>query len=197
MGRKLRSPNDLLRRLNVTEAGELSAYHKNLVAALESCSRCAEVARVKEQERQARYYNRQVRERKKLRREDQVGMFRPPRGTDACKFVHRWVGPMKVVEPVGYDNWLVRSEDVEGEPEWHITHMSFLIDYHMPIDLVKRAAVDLEQQLEYESAAEGVSEGEAAAKVVRAAQVPPTSSLSSGREREIDRQREACQRGEA
>ncbi|ETP18954.1 hypothetical protein F441_06902 [Phytophthora nicotianae CJ01A1] len=94
---------------------------------------------------------------------------------------------MRVVEPVGYDNWLVRREDVDGEPEWHIAHVSFLIAYHKPIDLLKRVAVDLEQQLEYESSNEGVSESEAAAKVVRAAEIPTIAS-APGRARKRNRQ---------
>ncbi|OWY93855.1 Cyclic AMP-dependent protein kinase, partial [Phytophthora megakarya] len=36
MGRRLRPPNELLRSTAVTEAGELSAYHKKLVAAMEA-----------------------------------------------------------------------------------------------------------------------------------------------------------------
>eukprot|EP00644_Phytophthora_capsici_P008853 jgi/Phyca11/102147/e_gw1.6.872.1 len=154
---------------------------------MESSQRCAEAARVKEQERQARYYNRRVRKKKELRAGDRVWMFRPPRGAEASKFVHQWVGPMRVVEPVGYDNWLVKREDVDGESEKHIAHVSFLISYHKPIDLLKRAALDLERQLEYEDTGKGMSEGEAAAKVVRAAEVPTTTPASS-RVRKRDRQ---------
>lgn len=187
MGRRLRSPNDLLRKMSVTEAGELSEYHKKMIAAMKSSLRCAEIARAKEQARQARYYDQRVRQKKKLQAGDRVWMFRPPRGADASKFVHQWVGPMRVVEPVGYDNWLVRREDVDGEPEWHIAHVSFLIAYHKPIDLLKRVAVDLEQQLEYESADKRVPESEAAAKVVRAAEVP-TTTPAQGRARKRNRQ---------
>ncbi|GMF36166.1 unnamed protein product [Phytophthora fragariaefolia] len=53
MGRKLRNHNDLLRRVNVTEAGALMDYNQRLVAAMESSHACAETARRREQEPQA------------------------------------------------------------------------------------------------------------------------------------------------
>ncbi|GMF43975.1 unnamed protein product [Phytophthora fragariaefolia] len=57
MGRKLRSPNGLLRSANVTEAGPLTDYHRRLVASLKNSHACAEVARRREQQRPECYYN--------------------------------------------------------------------------------------------------------------------------------------------
>ncbi|KAE8985900.1 hypothetical protein PR003_g23910 [Phytophthora rubi] len=64
MGRRLRAPNELLRRSEVTEAGELPAYHTDLLKAMERSQQCVEQARRREQERQARYYNRKTRNRR-------------------------------------------------------------------------------------------------------------------------------------
>lgn len=54
MGRRLRGPNELLRRMNVSEAGALTTYHQRLLRAMESSRKCAEQAREKEQHRQAK-----------------------------------------------------------------------------------------------------------------------------------------------
>eukprot|EP00644_Phytophthora_capsici_P002561 jgi/Phyca11/60907/gw1.11.282.1 len=117
MGRRLRSPNDLLRRTAVTEAGELTEYHEQLLAAMTRARQCAGRARVREQERQARYYNRNVRSRREFKIGDRVWLYNPPRGPKATKFVHQWMGPMKIVEPVGYDNFRLKREDKTGAIE--------------------------------------------------------------------------------
>eukprot|EP00644_Phytophthora_capsici_P013450 jgi/Phyca11/70604/gw1.29.425.1 len=117
LGRKLRSPNELLRRTEVTEAGEITAYHEQLLTAMAQAQQCAEQARVREQARQARYYNRKVRKLREFEVGDQVWLYNPPRGPKATKFVHQWMGPMRVVEPVGYDNFRLRREDQTGAPE--------------------------------------------------------------------------------
>eukprot|EP00644_Phytophthora_capsici_P003712 jgi/Phyca11/40958/gw1.82.120.1 len=117
MGRRLRAPNELLRRTEVTEAGELSAYHARLLEALERSRKCAELARTREQERQARYYNRNARARREFHSGDRVWMYNPPRGPKATKFVHQWMGPLRIVEPAGYDNFLLEREDQSGKKE--------------------------------------------------------------------------------
>lgn len=101
MGRRLRSPNDLLSESGVTEAGGLTGYHRRLFAAMRSSYGVAERARRYEQLRQARYYNHEVRNRREFVVGDSAWMYRPPRGPKATKFVHQWVGPMKIIEPVG------------------------------------------------------------------------------------------------
>ncbi|GMF59665.1 unnamed protein product [Phytophthora fragariaefolia] len=63
MGRKLRSPNALLRRVEVAEAGELAAYHERLLRAMKSRHRGAKEARRRQPESQAKYYNRKARQR--------------------------------------------------------------------------------------------------------------------------------------
>eukprot|EP00644_Phytophthora_capsici_P005849 jgi/Phyca11/80490/gw1.2.1098.1 len=117
MGRRLRSPNELLRRTAVTEAGELTEYHEKLLAAMTRAQQCAEQARAREQERQARYYDRNVRNRREFKAGDRVWLYNPPRGPKATKFVHQWMGPMRILEPVGYDNFRLKREDQMGVPE--------------------------------------------------------------------------------
>ncbi|KAE9281856.1 hypothetical protein PF008_g27780 [Phytophthora fragariae] len=179
MGRALRSPNELLRSTGVSEAGELTAYHQQLLAAMKSSRTCAEVARTSEQERQAKYYNRKVRNRRTISPGDRVWMFKPPRGAKASKFVHQWLGPLRVVEPAGYDNFLVEREDVSGDPERFIAHVSFLVTYHTPVASLQRVAADIEEQLLHEDAAERRANGEAAAAVVRAAAAPGMAAASA------------------
>eukprot|EP00644_Phytophthora_capsici_P013263 jgi/Phyca11/101667/e_gw1.5.880.1 len=83
---------------------------------------CAEEARRREQERQAKYYNRKARSRYEFKPGDRVWVFRPPRGPKASKFVHSWIGPTKIIEPAGYDNFLIRREDLDGRGELIIAH---------------------------------------------------------------------------
>eukprot|EP00644_Phytophthora_capsici_P012947 jgi/Phyca11/80492/gw1.5.1025.1 len=117
MGRKLRAPNELLRRTEVREAGELSVYHEQLLEAMKRSSQCAEIARVREQERQARFYNRNVRNKREFQVGDRVWLYNPPRGPKATKFVHQWMGPLRIVEPAGYENFLLKREDGLGKEE--------------------------------------------------------------------------------
>ncbi|GMF48211.1 unnamed protein product [Phytophthora fragariaefolia] len=114
MGRRLRTPNELLRATNVTEAGEMSSYHQRLLEAMKSSHEIAEKAKTWEQARQANYYNCKTKKKRTLKAGDRVWMYRPPRGPNASKLVHQWVGPMRVIEPAGYDNFLVEQEDTES-----------------------------------------------------------------------------------
>ncbi|OWY98311.1 hypothetical protein PHMEG_00030952, partial [Phytophthora megakarya] len=152
MGRRLRSPNELLRATSRTVAMELTEHHKKLVETLKASHAHAEEAREREQQRQARYYNRQVRRRRDFVPGDRVWVYKPPRGPKATKLVHPWMGPMRIVEPVGYDNWLLEREDVSGEIERVVAHVSFLVSYCYPQNLLKTAAADLEAELENEAA---------------------------------------------
>ncbi|OWZ14647.1 hypothetical protein PHMEG_00011845 [Phytophthora megakarya] len=92
---------------------------------MRSSHECAERARRREQERQARYYNRRkVRNKRSFRVGDRVWMYRPPRGPKATKFVHAWVGPMKIIDEVGYENFLLEREDGEHK-EQVVANVSF------------------------------------------------------------------------
>ncbi|KAE8901998.1 hypothetical protein PF005_g9683 [Phytophthora fragariae] len=154
MGRRLRAPNELLRSTRTSEAGELPSYHARLVAAMVTSREYAEAARTKEQGRQARYYNKRTRQGRALDPGDRVWVYNPPRGAKATKFVHRWMGPARIVEAAGYDNFLLQREDKGGAPELIIAHVSFLVSYHSPEPLLERAAEDIDAQLEYEEQCE-------------------------------------------
>ncbi|KAE9190778.1 hypothetical protein PF002_g24674 [Phytophthora fragariae] len=150
MGRRLRPPNELLRRTELTEVGELPQYHERLLAAMARGRVCAERARDKEQARQARYYDQNVRRRQVFKAGDRVWMFNPPRGPKATKFMHQWMGPMRIIEPVGYENFVLKREDKNGRAELIVAHVSFLVNYQSPVSLLPRIADDLAAQLEHE-----------------------------------------------
>ncbi|KAG1697111.1 hypothetical protein DVH05_028627 [Phytophthora capsici] len=150
MGRKLRAPNELLRRTEVTEGGKLSEYHEKLLEALERSRRCAEIARVREQERQAKFYNRNTRKRREFRAGDRVWLYQPPRGPRATKFVHQWVGPLRILEPAGYENYLLKREDGLGQEETLIAHFSFLTSYYEPTSPLSQIGNDIDEQLHEE-----------------------------------------------
>ncbi|GMF41535.1 unnamed protein product [Phytophthora fragariaefolia] len=150
MGRRLRPPNELLRLIKGSEAGGLMAYHEQLLGALARGHRCAERARQKEQARQARYYDKNVRRRRTFEMGDKVWVYNPPRGPKANEFVHQWMGPMRVVEPAGYENFVLKREDKNGAPELMIAHASFLVSYQSSTSILRRIAGDINQQLEHE-----------------------------------------------
>ncbi|EGZ14147.1 hypothetical protein PHYSODRAFT_513804 [Phytophthora sojae] len=156
---------------------------------MESSRACAETARRREQERQERYYDRKVRRKRVFEVGDRVWFYKPPRGPKATKLVHKWLAPVRIVEPVGYDNYLVEREDVEHDPEQYLAHASFLVSYHQPATLLEEAAADIEAQLEHEGALEldgndetdGASGGAATAPV-RAA---PAAGTTKRRRRTV------------
>lgn len=181
MGRRLRSPNDLLRRTAVTEAGELTTYHKQLLAAMPRAQQCAEQARIREQERQARYYKRNVRNRREFKVGDRVWLYNPPRGQNATKFVHQWMGPLRIAEPVGYDNFRLIREDQTGETEEMIAHVSFLTSYYEPGSPLSEIAADVDEQLLYENTE--CHDETAAAPVRAAAAIDRRSTITGGGKR--------------
>ncbi|KAE9039765.1 hypothetical protein PR001_g7366 [Phytophthora rubi] len=72
---------------------------------------------------------------------------------NVAKFLMKQV-MLKFVEPAQYGNFLVEREDVSGDSERYIGHMSFLVTYHYPVVSLQRVAADIEKQLIYEDAAE-------------------------------------------
>jgi hypothetical protein len=178
MGRRLRSPNELLRAVRVTEAGGLVRHHEKLLVMLKESNECAEVAREREQRRQARYYNRRTRKKREFQAGDRVWMFRPPRGPKASKFVYQWVGPLRIVESAGYENFLLEREDDGGEREQFIAHVSFLVTYRYPATLLDKAASDFIEQLDHEDAVEDEDDEPAPRAAVRAATAPSDAASS-------------------
>ncbi|OWZ03214.1 Retrovirus Polyprotein [Phytophthora megakarya] len=151
MGGRLNNLNELLRATSRDEVADVSEYHKKLVATLEISHKEAERAREREQRRQAKYYGRRVRAKRTFNEGDRVWMFKPPRGPKASKFAHQWMGPLRIVEAAGFDNYLLEREDTEI-PEKVIAHASFLVSYHHPTEFLREAAADIEAELEQENA---------------------------------------------
>ncbi|OWY97085.1 hypothetical protein PHMEG_00032473 [Phytophthora megakarya] len=73
-------------------------------------------------------------------------MYRPPRGPKGTKFVYVWVGLMKILDEVGYGKFLVEREDGEIKEQF-IAHVSFLVTYNYPTELLRKAADDIVVQL--------------------------------------------------
>ncbi|KAE8954810.1 hypothetical protein PR002_g31985 [Phytophthora rubi] len=61
---------------------------------------------------------------------------------------------MRIVSAAGYENYLVRREDKNGELREFIAHVSFLTTYHESTDELQKAAADIEAQLNYEGEVE-------------------------------------------
>ncbi|ETN16341.1 hypothetical protein PPTG_21901 [Phytophthora nicotianae INRA-310] len=161
MGRQLRSPNDLLRRVGVAETGELTSYHRRLLAAMREPVTHAP----NEHENENNDDRLSITIAKYggsgggggIEPNGRVWMYRPPRGPKASKFVHQWVGPMSVIEQAGYDNHLLEREDDEGSP----------------------VAADIKMQLEYESALEHANDDTAAGEIMGATKVPVHATVAS------------------
>ncbi|OWY99881.1 reverse transcriptase, partial [Phytophthora megakarya] len=127
IGRRLKSPNELLRATSRDEVADVSEYHNKLVATLEISHKEAERAREREQRRQAKYYGRRVRGKRTFNEGDRVWMFKPPRGPKASKFVHQWLGPLRIVEAAGFDNYLLEREDTEIPEKVIATRLSWCL----------------------------------------------------------------------
>eukprot|EP00644_Phytophthora_capsici_P001694 jgi/Phyca11/107793/e_gw1.14.352.1 len=111
MGRRLRSPNELLRVNGVTQVGKFAEYHQRLVRNLAKVNEAARIALAKDQRRREAYYNKRVRQGRDFGEGDLVWVLKPPKGKGITKLAHQWVGPAKVVQDAGYDNWEVARED--------------------------------------------------------------------------------------
>lgn len=107
-GRLPRSPGDLLRPDRREEIGDLPTWHQRLKQRMIKTHEMTRTAIRREQARQARYYNRGVRNGFGVRERLLVWIFRMPRGRPITKFKHQWRGPAMVMEASGFDNYLVR-----------------------------------------------------------------------------------------
>ncbi|KAE8969722.1 hypothetical protein PR001_g27418 [Phytophthora rubi] len=152
MGRKLRTPAELLRRSRVAHPhSTLQEYHEILLQDLSKARELAAVALQKEQARQAMYYNqRNVRNGSEFRPGQLVWLYRPARGPGITKFGHRWRGPGKIIEATGYDNYLIQM--LESGQEL-VTHCSFLLSYYYPTHLLEQMAKDIAADLREEAVA--------------------------------------------
>lgn len=125
-GRKLRGPDELLRVDQVGEIKHLGEWHRQLQATLRAAHDMARAATAREQQRQARYYDRRVRVHDTIQVGRLYWAYKPPRGPRITKLRHLWKGPMRAEAEVGHDNW--RLTDLEDGTEL-VTHVSFLTPY--------------------------------------------------------------------
>ncbi|OWZ10470.1 LOW QUALITY PROTEIN: hypothetical protein PHMEG_00016683 [Phytophthora megakarya] len=139
MGRRLRSPNELLRSTRLAEVTDFTVHRQKLVKAMQSSHECADRERRREQERQARYYHRRKAKKKRVFKVgDHVQTTAVPQSHE--------VGPMKILDEVGYENCLVKREDGEIKEQF-IAHVSFLVTYKYPTELLRKVADDIVVQL--------------------------------------------------
>ncbi|KAE9292058.1 hypothetical protein PR003_g24861, partial [Phytophthora rubi] len=153
MGRRLRTPNELLRTSGVTQVGVFADYHRTLVRKMAAATEAAKEALSKDQARRARYYDRQVRRHSEFQVGDKVWVLRPPKGKGITKLAHKWVGPARIEADAGFDNWEVLRDDTD---ERVIAHCSFLVKCSCPSSslgvIAERVLRDL---VEEDTAAEG------------------------------------------
>ncbi|KAG6614839.1 RNA-dependent DNA polymerase [Phytophthora cinnamomi] len=153
MGRKLRAPSELLRSRGITQTGPTAEYHRRLVNNTTKATSAAHSAQAKDQLRRERYYSRRVRHDVEFGVGALVWVFKPPRGKGITNLAHQWVGPARIVQAAGFDNWEVVRDDTD---EHWIHHCSFLVSSRCPSDSLGVIAEKLLAELEQE---DGASDG--------------------------------------
>ncbi|KAE9219288.1 hypothetical protein PF005_g7929 [Phytophthora fragariae] len=149
MGRRLRTPNELLRTAGVTQVGEFAEYHRKLVR---------QMALAKDQLQREKYYNRRERHTTEFGVGDLVWVLRPPHGKGITKLSHQWVGPALITEDAGFDNWRVLREDTG---EHLVVHCSFLVTSRCPNDSLGHVAEWILRELgEDENESDGTYQAE-------------------------------------
>ncbi|GMF58774.1 unnamed protein product [Phytophthora fragariaefolia] len=144
MGRQLRAPNDLLQTMGETQIGEFTEYRRGLVRHMARSAEMTKAALAKDQQRRAKYYNRQERRTTESSVGDLVWVLRPPRGKGITKLAHQWVGPARIVEGAGFDNWRVLREDTD---EHLVVHCSFIMSGRCPGDSLGHVAERILREL--------------------------------------------------
>jgi len=151
----LRAPNELLRASGVTQIGPHAEYHRALVR---NMARTAEIARralAKDQARRERYYNKRARHTTDFRVGDRVWVLKPPRGRGITKLTHQWVGPAKICQDAGFDNWEVVREDTG---ERIIAPCSFIVSCRCPSDSLGNVAEMIIRELADEDEDKGIGD---------------------------------------
>jgi hypothetical protein len=133
----------LLLRERVEAVHDLGAWHQQLRRELGVAQRIATEAIAREQARQARYYDRKARGEYQFEERQLVWVYQPPRGPGITKLRHQWLGPCRVMESAGYDNFRVKRLDGQGEL---LAHMSLLLPFNAPASTMDAAAADLEHE---------------------------------------------------
>lgn len=103
---------------------------------------------------------------------------------------------MCIVEPAGYEIFLLRREDQDGEPTEFIAHESFLATYHQPTTSLEKAAADIGAQLEYEGEVECEGDATMTRVAVRAATTPEQTMATLSNASDVEQQWQVRLHGE-
>ncbi|KAJ0391696.1 hypothetical protein P43SY_010532 [Pythium insidiosum] len=128
-GREPRAPWDLLLPTHHGSVDDLPRWYENTRARLRKLAQFARLAISKEQLRQARCYDRRSRREWTFEVNELTWVFRPTRGPGISKLRHRWIGPCRILEPAGYENFLVLHLDTA---ERLLVHESMLLPFSTP-----------------------------------------------------------------
>ncbi|GMF47636.1 unnamed protein product [Phytophthora fragariaefolia] len=60
------------------------------------------------------------------------------------------MGSMRIVEPAGFENFVLKKEDKNGALGLMIVHASFLVSYQSPTSILRKIADEINRQLEHE-----------------------------------------------
>ena len=178
-GREARTPDALLRPTSSAAPASVAVHHRQLKGRLERIYALVQAAIRRGHAAQARQYNKKQRLKLSLRPGLLVWFYNPPRLPGVTKLRHAWRGPMRVVEPAGYDNYLL--EEVATEKKV-IAHASFLYSFVLPDKFLLRAEQDLKTELDQEDEydavlrADGPDQGRGASAVAPA---PGKSGVAS------------------
>lgn len=112
----------------------------------------AREAIVREQRRQAKFYDRQIRQQLTITVGLLVWVSKFPKGPDIFKFQHLWRGPARIVKPACFDNYRVPYLDTCDD---NIVHASMLLPYHSTDATMAAYARDLRMDLRDEDRAVG------------------------------------------
>ena len=197
MGRVGRMPGDL--HFPAVEIAEpLPAWNARCKEQLATIRALAADNLHKEQDRMAAYYNRtHVRKRMEMRIGMYVWLDLVARGRGISKLKHRWRGPARLVEEVGFDNWRVFCA---WDGQDRLVHSSACVPYYADDKVLAAAAQDVDVEAEFDedpmyAPLAGAPEPEAAPVPVvpMAAEVPvlgPAQRRSARREANLERQRQ-------
>ncbi|KAE9260024.1 hypothetical protein PR003_g34543, partial [Phytophthora rubi] len=121
-------------------------------------TRAARAALAKDQLRRERYYNRRVRRDTTFSIGDSVWVLKPPKGKGITKLAHQWVGPAKITQDAGFDNFEVVRDDTG---EHLVVHCSFLVTSACPSDSLGSAVETILRELAEERGVGEDTEGDA------------------------------------
>ncbi|GMF14886.1 unnamed protein product [Phytophthora fragariaefolia] len=144
------------------------------------------------QRRCAKHYDRQDRHVREFAPEILVWVLKRPQGKGITKLAHQWVGPARITQDAGYNNWEVVRDD---EGERLITHSSFLVSSWCPSESLGTVAEWILAELAQEEGDDAELEMvEYAEEVVRTGETNESQPSSSGVEARAERIEQGTER---